>query len=405
MTFTFDYGTDASFGFTEHLDLLASGVFGGSISQLSATTYTITNDGKTFTFSGTGFVFATLAGQTLLSGGIIDSISVSQGGTDLGSLNDLNMPSATLSFAFLDEFFGTDPLALENLFLTEDWIFIGNNDAQVLTADMLTDDGFSYSPSGNDTAFLMGGDDIFDLGLGNDTIFGGTGRDQLFGGAGDDILNGGGAKDIIHGGAGNDIMHGGSDDNIMHGESGRDIMYGDGGDDIMFGGTGGGTDSMYGGEGNDQLNGGNQRDKLWGGAGDDTLNGDLGNDIMFGGDGEDILNGGTGNDRMFGGAGDNVFNGGTGDDRMYAGDDADTFVFNSITNTGDDDVYGYDTAEDTLDINGTSFLGINIFADHVVVSHSGGTITLNDLTISNIAEYNAMINSFDTSFDDPFAVG
>ncbi|MEJ6708165.1 MAG: calcium-binding protein [Amylibacter sp.] len=266
-------------------------------------------------------MFDTIAGQTLLSGGIIDSISVSQGGTDLGSLNDLNMPSATLSFAFLNEFFVVDPLALENLFLTEDWIFNGSNDAQVLTADMLTSDGVSYSPSGNDTAFLMGGDDIFDLGLGNDTVLGGSGHDQLLGGDGNDILNGDGAKDIMHG---------------------------DGGDDIMFGGTGGGTDRMYGGEGND------------------------------------LLNGGTGDDRMFGGEGENVFNGGTGDDRMYAGDDADTFVFNSITNTGDDDVYGYDTPEDTLDIDATAYLGISIFADSVIVNHSGGSITLHDVTITNL---------------------
>jgi hypothetical protein len=81
------------------------------------------------------------------------------------------------------------------------------------------------------------------------------------------------------------------------------------------------------------------------------------------------------------------------------------FVFNSATNTGNDDVYGYNSAEDTLDINDTAFVSISILAEDVVVTHSGGTITLNDLQINNIAEYNAMLDSFDISFDDIFVVG
>lgn len=423
MTATFTYGSDPSFGFGETLSLLASGIVGGSIVQQDTTTYSIENDGRTFTFTGTGFTYITIGGQSYISGGTIDGIAVTQGGSSLGALTKLNLAASDLTTAVLDETFGFNTLALENLFLTQPWEFVGDNTAQVLTEVMLSADGVSFSPSGNDIAILKGGDDIFATGAGDDSIFGGSGRDQLFGGEGDDFVNGGsgrdqlfggngddtidgaGAKDFMEGGFGDDEMYGGSDDDIMYGQKGRDLMYGDDGDDLMFGGSQGGTDIMYGGNGNDTMFGGNQRDKMYGDAGNDTMNGDLGNDQMFGGAGADVMNGGAGNDRMYGVSGDNTIEGGAGHDRMYSGADADTFVFNSQTNTGNDTVFGYDSSTDTLDINDTSFVSLAILTDQVTVTHSGGTITLNDFQIANVAEYNALLDSFDITFDDIFAVG
>ncbi len=416
MTATFTYGTDPSFGFGDTLSLLASGIVGGSIVQQDANTYSIESGGRTFTFTGTGFTYTTIDGQSYISGGTIDGISVSQGGFMLGALTNLNLSSNALTSAVINEALGLDTLALENLFLTQPWEFLGDNTAQILTEDMLSADGVSFSPTGNDIAFLKGGDDIFATGAGNDSIFGGSGRDQLFGGDDDDFLNGGngrdqlfggngddlmegaGAKDFLEGGFGNDEMYGGSDDDIMYGQKGRDLMYGDAGDDVMFGGSQGGTDRMYGGSGNDTMFGGNQRDKMYGDDGNDIMNGDLGNDQMFGGAGDDVMNGGSGNDRIYGVSGDNIIEGGSGDDRMYSGTDADTFVFNSTTNTGNDSIYGYDASEDTLDINDTTFLSLNIMSTQVVVNHSGGSITLNDVEITTVSEYNALLDSFEFTF-------
>jgi Ca2+-binding RTX toxin-like protein len=219
------------------MDLLADSAFGGTILQQDATTYQREADGVTYTFSGTGLTYNTAFGPTLLSGGTVSSISVSQGATQLGTLSNLAMPAADLTAAFLNDALSVDPFALEALFLTQDWVFNGNNNAQILTADQFTADGYSYLPSGSDTAYLYDGDNVFDLGLGNDTLFGGDGNDQLYGSDG------------------NDLIYGGND---------KDQLYGGNGEDSLFGGMSGGTDLMYGGADNDQLSGGNQRDKLWG---------------------------------------------------------------------------------------------------------------------------------------------
>ncbi len=61
-----------------------------------------------------------------------------------------------------------------------------------------------------DFVFIGGnGSDVLTAGDGNDDLFGGNGIDQLFGNDGDDNLDGGNAKDILVGGAGGDILTGG----------------------------------------------------------------------------------------------------------------------------------------------------------------------------------------------------
>ena len=240
MTIKYTYGDDPSYGFAQILDLLATGIYGGSILHQDGSTYSITSGGKTFTFTGTGFTYGTVSGQTLLFGGTIDGISVSQGSTTLAELTQLNVTSAALSSAFLNELLGSDPLALENLFLTQDWDFRGNDDAQILTSSQTSDDGVPFPPSGNDLAYLYGGNDTFDLGAGNDTLFGGSDRDKLYGNVGDDSVYGGNGRDYVYGGAGNDSIDG---------EAGPDTLFG-----------GDGNDTFYGGAGNDRIDSGHDDD-------------------------------------------------------------------------------------------------------------------------------------------------
>ncbi len=159
-------------------------------------------------------------------------------------------------------------------------------------------------------------------------------------------------------------------------------MLGGSGHDVAVGGNG--DDTVEGGGGNDTLDGGLDNDLLLGDDGDDLIKGDAGDDRLFGGDGADVMDGGAGWDTLKGGAGDDTMSGGSGED---------CFVFNATS--GFDVIEDYDFAEDALKIKNTEFLSLGIFADHVVVTHSGGSVTLDDVAITTIAEYNALLASFD----------
>lgn len=402
MAFTYSFGADPTIGFDETSSLLAN-IYGGTLLTTTPTIYEVEDGGRTFTFSGTGFTFITIGGHTLLSGGTIDTISVSQGGINLGTMSNLGISGADLTTAFLDEAFSFDPVALENLFFTPDWIFYGTSGAENLTDADLTPDGVPYAPSGNDTAYLYGGNDVFALGLGNDTAFGGTGDDYLYGGAGDDILDGGSQRDRLYGGDDSDILYGGNNADFLYGGDGDDFIYGGTSSDIMVGGAGndamyggGKKDKLYGQDGDDVMYGGWSSDRLYGQNDNDDLYGGDSNDRLYGGEGNDALYGGTSVDLMYGGNGDDTLDGGSGTDYLYGGAGEDTFVFDD--QSGNDQVFGFELGTDSIDIENTAFLSIGIFADQVTISHSGGTVTLNDLSISNISEYNTLLASVDADF-------
>ena len=71
------------------------------------------------------------------------------------------------------------------------------------------------------------------------------------------------------------------------------INYSDG-DDHLYGENG--DDYLRGGDGKDKLDGGDGIDEIAGGNGDDTLKGGVGNDVLYGDNGKDKLNGGVGAD-------------------------------------------------------------------------------------------------------------
>ena len=160
----------------------------------------------------------------------------------------------------------------------------------------------------------------------------------------------------ITGTAANDTYDGGNSIDSIEGAGGSDTIYGHAGSDALFGAADYGRpnyfenspDTLYGQAGNDQLHGGLGADTLYGGSGNDTLRGESGTagtadsgDVLYGGSGDDWIYGDYGDDRIVGGAGADVLTGGSG---------ADTFVYLSITDTGDA-IWDYSQTLDRLDLS------------------------------------------------------
>ncbi|MBZ4023562.1 hypothetical protein CKO11_13955 [Rhodobacter sp. TJ_12] len=186
------------------------------------------------------------------------------------------------------------------------------NDAEELTAQVLSDAGDLYTGTA--------ASEDFDGGLGDDILFGLNGDDRLRGSQGNDTLDGGDGRDTLSGGDGDDVIRGG-----LSSADKRDIIYG-----------GDGNDSIDGGDGNDDLNGGN---------GSDTIEGGYGADLVIGNDGDDYLTGSVYADQIFGGNGNDFINGGFGNDLVNGGADADTFYHTGIAGHGSDWIQDYTAAD------------------------------------------------------------
>jgi Ca2+-binding RTX toxin-like protein len=355
MAYTFTHSATSSLGFSDFLNLFATAAYGGSITQQDTTTYQVDRSGRSYVFEGTAFEYTVVNGQSLLTGGTLSTLTILEAGSNVGTISNLSINNLDLTNAFLAELDGSDPFALEAMFLQTDWVFQGTDGVQVLTADQTSAEGYAIPPSGDDIAYLLGGDDIFDLGAGNDTLFGGDGRDQLFGGSGNDRVSGGAHRDKLYGGEGDDLLKGGSWGDSLYGGEGDDVLKGQKGHDLM-----------YGGNGDDSLYGGNKNDQMYGDAGDDYLKGGSGSDTLFGGEGDDVLKGGSG---------------------------ADVFVFD--TSSGDDLIEDYYVSQDTLRILGTNGITVTTVGNQVLVTHDGGVISLDGVDISTTADELAFLNTID----------
>ncbi|WP_434783318.1 proprotein convertase P-domain-containing protein [Gimibacter soli] len=258
-----------------------------------------------------------------------------------------------------------------------------------------------------DTLYGMQGDDNLNGDAGNDTLIGGAGNDVLVGKAGADRMEGGDGNDqlwagagddmadIVLGGRGNDTLGGGSGNDLLVGGSGTDLIFGSIGDDTIWVGDENSqsettSNTAWGGDGNDRIHGGAGADTLAGGKGDDTLIGGDGNDIFYGGKGDDndtgrndVIEGGAGNDTIYGGVGADDLDGGTGNDQLWGGlgNDTltggggdDTFVFQS--GTGSDTITDFKTADDILDLAGTSAAITTTAALKAAASSVSGGITI-----------------------------
>lgn len=179
-----------------------------------------------------------------------------------------------------------------------------------------------------------------------DLIFVGLGQEYYT----QSIANGGGAVNSTSAKEGDDIIFanyalyvwGGDGNDTVYGYA-RDISLG-AGDDQFFGSDRNDFPyhgmSVTGGEGNDILHGTNMDDRFRG----DETNGDgnsitnFGDDILYGYGGDDHLHGNEGNDQLYGGDGNDDIFGGDGNDVIY-GDDGDDII---NAGNGIDVVYGGD---------------------------------------------------------------
>jgi Ca2+-binding RTX toxin-like protein len=91
---------------------------------------------------------------------------------------------------------------------------------------------------------------------------------------------------------------------------------------------------------NDDIYGGNGKDKIYAGAGNDMVNGGEGKDKIHAGAGNDVVNGGEGKDKMWGGYGSDIFEfeKGSGKDKVYD--------FNVKYDKIDVSDYGFDSWKD-----------------------------------------------------------
>lgn len=129
-----------------------------------------------------------------------------------------------------------------------------------------------------------------------------------------------------------------------------------------------------------------------GGSGSDVIRGLGGHDRLFGYDGDDRIEGGAGNDWI---------EGGRGADRLFGGEGSDTFAIsyygNRHHNPGADIIEDFNPLQDRLYFDGRSVLDAwdqyltwtQVGAD-TVISHMGGTVTLRNVSASQLTSANVI---------------
>jgi Ca2+-binding RTX toxin-like protein len=191
---------------------------GNSGSQLTLSG-TFLGGSMTATVRGIGLTTLDIGGDTYVTGGTILEIDVTTVKGDV-EFRDVFIDMATLAPIIESDINRSDPLAIENFFLSQNW-------------DMNLGDG-------NDDAGraqTVGEGAPLNL-LGNDTLNGSRGRDVLFGGNGADFINGGEDNDKLYGGNGWDTISGGLGRDKLFGGKGRDTLIDEAGRDVFVGGAG-----------------------------------------------------------------------------------------------------------------------------------------------------------------------
>jgi Ca2+-binding RTX toxin-like protein len=270
--------------------------------------------------------------------------------------------------------------------------------------------------TGNDV--LWGSEDGNNLwgGAGGDLLVGNDGGDTLYGQDGRDILSGGAGYDWLNGGAGDDQLTGGTENDSLTGGEGSDTYFyylGDDSDTINnFDRSAGRFDVLVLGEGitpsgvtvrrlgdsliinvtgnSDQITvsnyfaadgtGGYQLDQIRFADGTvwtvETLKPmvvipTLGDDNLYGYATADALMGLAGNDNLFGYGGNDVLQGGTGNDTLSGGEGSDTYIFN--LGDGRDVIDGYDGSAGSFDV---LQLGVGIAPEDVQAFRRGNSLVL-----------------------------
>lgn len=312
-----------------------------------------------------------------LTGGTINSLSVSYRGTQLGLMTGLGHDVRTIA--------NSSPSNAERYLL--------NDDDNIIS---------SYNRG-----------DIINTHAGNDTITAGTGDDRIDGGSGvDTVVVRGTYSNLrievedsgfsVASASGRDLLEsvellrtdnttialveGTNYSNVLVGDQHngflRDFIAARGGNDRVSGGLG--EDVLLGHAGNDQLIGNAGRDFLNGGQGSDVLEGGNHSDRLLGANRSDLLEGGRGNDTLFGGNGRDRLIGQQGDDTLTGGSEADRFVFSR--GAGHDTVTDFEVGRDRIEIGrGASNFGQLNFEQvetEVLVSFANVVIAIENVDLT-----------------------
>ncbi len=101
------------------------------ITSVSSTSITMVDvigfDVRTFTITGTGLTLASIGGFPYLRDGLVDQITIADGGTTRCSLTSLGLAGSVLGTAMRQDREGTNGAALENLFRGMTYTLSGNN--------------------------------------------------------------------------------------------------------------------------------------------------------------------------------------------------------------------------------------------------------------------------------------
>jgi len=265
-------------------------------------------------------------GQTGLSTPINRTLTISNTGTGVLSLDELQLPlgfsvigSLPSSLAPASKIPITIQLSASTSGQFEGEVFFITNDS--------TERSFSFAVKGSVTASINGTagadsisgtakDEIINTLDGNDTIQANAGNDTVNAGNGNDVIGGGVGVNSLSGGAGSDsytllnpldviVEASNSTTEIDIVNIAENYTLGTNLENLGLLGT-----KNYQGTGNslkNLLTGNSGQNLLIGNLGDDYLRGKDGNDNLLGGEGNDILDGGAGNDTLAGGIGYDIY--------------------------------------------------------------------------------------------------
>lgn len=169
-----------------------------------------------------------------------------------GAFIEITRSGEQRNFAFVENHYGTAPLAFEGTLrsLLNDGVITTFNQYPIIGNNPINNENI-------DDRIGILGNGVFTTTYASDQVIAQNGRDEVYGLFGDDLLQGGAGNDTLYGGSNNNpslhipsivsYLNDGQD--ILQGEAGNDQLYGESGDDILDGGSG--FDLLNGGLGND----------------------------------------------------------------------------------------------------------------------------------------------------------
>jgi len=244
-------------------------------------------------FAGSGDagddVFVGDAGNDVLGGGAGNDFII--GGGQSGTITGLTTTGSSATDDGLDTLFGgtgNDTLIGGGFNDTDEDGLYDTGEA-VMTG---TEANVAFAGTGDDLVIGAAGADILGGGTGDDTLIGGDGDDIFYGGPNEAITND--LNDVIIAGGGNDHVGASGGNDSVSGDGGADTLFGADGADTIDGGDG--NDIIFGGNGNDVLSGGAGNDEIFNSSGNDSVSGGTGSDTLRGNAGNDTLTGDAGND-------------------------------------------------------------------------------------------------------------